>query len=67
MSPTKRLIARRTIIAAAVGAAGLALMSQAKADNETPLRGPYKIEDWGKTWLNPNKNRVLARDRKSVV
>jgi hypothetical protein len=24
-------------------------------------RGPYRIEDWGKTWLNPNKERVLAR------
>jgi hypothetical protein len=23
--------------------------------------GPYRIEDWGKTWLNPNKERVLAR------
>ena len=61
MSTTKRTIARRTIIAAAAGAAGLALTSQAKADDESPLRGPYKIEDWGKTWRNPNKDRVLAR------
>src|SRR5215472_7415467 len=37
------------------------LMSLPKADDESPIRGPYKIEDWGKTWLNPNKDRVLAR------
>ena len=36
-------------------------MSLPKADDESPIRGPYKIEDWGKTWLNPNKDRVLAR------
>jgi hypothetical protein len=25
------------------------------------MAGPYLIEDWGKTWLDPNKERVLAR------
>src|SRR5262249_57014802 len=30
-------------------------------DAESRPRGPYRIEDWGKTWLNPNKDRVLAR------
>jgi hypothetical protein len=29
--------------------------------DEVPVRGPYRIEDWEKTWLNPNKDRVLAR------
>jgi hypothetical protein len=27
----------------------------------TRQRGPYRIEDWGKTWTNPDKARVLAR------
>jgi hypothetical protein len=36
-------------------------MSTKRTDDESPLRGPHKIEDWGKTWLNPNKERVLAR------
>ena len=28
---------------------------------EEMMAGPYRIEDWGKTWLNPNKERVIAR------
>jgi len=32
-----------------------------KTSGELPVRGPYRIEDWEKTWLNPNKDRVLAR------
>src|SRR5215831_21240943 len=31
------------------------------AREEEVKAGPYRIEDWGKTWLNPNKERVLAR------
>ena len=61
MSAIKHSITRRTIVAAAAGAAGTAFVSAGKADDELPLRGPYRIEDWGKTWLNPNKDRVLAR------
>src|SRR5262249_2922322 len=30
-------------------------------DGSPKQRGPYRIEDWGKTWMNPNKARVLAR------
>ena len=53
---------RRDFFATATGAAGTLLMSSARADDELPKqRGPYRIEDWGKTWLNPNKARVLAR------
>ena len=61
MSTTIHSITRRSIIAAAAGATGTVLVSPVKADDELPLRGPYRIEDWGKTWLNPNKDRVLAR------
>ena len=62
MSMTNDVITRRTVFAAAAGAAGALLMSPVRADDELPQkRGPYRIEDWGKTWLNPNKERVLAR------
>src|SRR5262249_20904292 len=61
MSTIDRTIMRRSAIAAAAGAAGTVPMSAGKADDELPGRGPYRIEDWGKTWRNPNKARVLAR------
>src|SRR5262249_4352474 len=31
------------------------------ARGEEMMAGPYRIEDWGNTWLNPDKERVLAR------
>jgi hypothetical protein len=61
MSMTSHTITRRTVVAATAAAAGMVMPSQAKADDELPLRGPYRIEDWGKTWRSPNKARVLAR------
>ena len=61
MSTTIHSITRRNIIAVAVGVAGTVLVSPGKADDELPLRGPYRIEDWGNTWRNPSKARVLAR------
>jgi len=52
---------RRTVFATAKGAAGTLLMSPGRADEELPRqRGPYRIEDWGKTWINPDKARVLV-------
>jgi hypothetical protein len=62
MSTNNDLITRRTVFVTAAGAACTLLMPPARADDELPQRrGPYRIEDWGKTWLNPNKARVLAR------
>jgi hypothetical protein len=62
MSMTNDVITRRTVFAAAAGAAGALLVSPVRADDKLlQKRGPYRIEDWGKTWLNPNKERVLAR------
>jgi hypothetical protein len=56
------VITRRTVFVTAAGSASTLLMSPGRADDELPQqRGPYRIEDWGKTWLNPNKARVLAR------
>jgi ketosteroid isomerase-like protein len=60
MAMTEQTINRRTALAA-IGAIGMLPISNGKADDESPLRGPYKIEDWGKTWRKPNKARVLAR------
>jgi len=48
-------------IAKSTSTEAVATMSSVKTSHELPVRGPYKIEDWGKTWLNPNKDRVLAR------
>ena len=61
MRRAKHIIARRTIVATVAGTVATALVSPVKADDELPLRGPYRIEDWGKTWRNPSKERVLAR------
>src|SRR5262245_64661020 len=62
MSATRDIITRRAVVAAVAGAAGTLLASPLRADDELPQkRGPHRIEDWGKTWLNPNKDRVLAR------
>ena len=61
MSTTDDVITRRTVFVTVAGAACTLLVPPGKADDELPLRGPYRIEDWGKTWLNPNKDRVLAR------
>jgi hypothetical protein len=62
MSATDDFNMRRTVFATATGAAGTFLMSPGRADDElSKQRGPYRIEDWGKTWINPNKARVLAR------
>ena len=59
---TNDVITRRTVFAAAAGAAGALLVSPVRADDKLlQKRGPYRIEDWGKTWRNPNKERVLAR------
>jgi hypothetical protein len=61
MGMTNQAITRRTALSAAIGAIGTLPISNGKADDESPLRGPYKIEDWGNTWRNPSKARVLAR------
>jgi hypothetical protein len=62
MSTTTDVFTRRTVFVTAAGAACTLLMPPGRADDELPQqRGPYRIEDWGKTWLNPNKARVLAR------
>src|SRR5215813_2973973 len=62
MSITDEVITRRTVFVAVAGAACTLLVPPGRADDELPQqRGPYRIEDWGKTWLNPNKARVLAR------
>jgi hypothetical protein len=61
MAMTNQAITRRTALSAAIGAIGTLPISNGKADDESPLRGPYKIEDWGNTWRNPSKARVLAR------
>ena len=61
MYTSKHIIPRRAVVATAAGAVVTVLVSPGKADDELPLRGPYRIEDWGKTWLNPSKDRVLAR------
>ena len=60
MAMTEQTITRRTALTA-VGAIGMLPIANGRADDESPLRGPYKIEDWGNTWRNPNKARVLAR------
>ena len=50
MSATNDVTMRRTVFATATGAAGTLLMSPASADDESPKpRGPYRIEDWGRT------------------
>src|SRR5262249_39766686 len=59
--PVRASVAEHDCVVAAAGAIATVLPSPGKADDQQPLRGPYKIEDWGKTWLNPNKDRVLAR------
>jgi len=62
MSITDEVITRRTVFVAVAGAACTLLVPPGRADDELPQqRGPYRIEDWEKTWLNPNKARVLAR------
>ena len=61
MTMTSHNITRRTALAGAAAAIATLPISRAKADDETPLRGPYRIEDWGNTWRNPSKARVLAR------
>src|SRR5262245_36030662 len=61
MSTTDDVITRRTVFVTVAGAACMLLVPPGKADAELPLRGPYRIERWGKTWLNPSKDRVLAR------
>jgi hypothetical protein len=62
MSTTDEVITRRTVFVAVAGAACTLLVPPGRADDELPQqRGPYRIEDWGKAWLNPNKARVLAR------
>jgi hypothetical protein len=62
MSATNDVNVPRTVSATATGAADTLLMSPGRANDElVKQRGPYRIEDWGKTWLNPNKARVLAR------
>ena len=60
MAMTNQTITRRTALAAAIGAIGTLSILDGKAE-DAPLRGPYKIEDWGNTWRNPSKARVLAR------
>ena len=49
MAMTNQTITRRTALASAVGAIGTLAISNGKADDESPLRGPYKIEDWCNT------------------
>src|SRR5262245_25789839 len=59
MSATNDDNVRRTVSDTVTGVAGTLLMSPG---GESPKqRGPYRIEDWGKTWMNPNKARVLVR------
>ena len=60
MAMTNQTITRRTALAAAVGAIGTLAISNGKADDESPLRGPYKIEDWGNTWRNPAVSKHLG-------
>jgi hypothetical protein len=45
MATTNQAITRRTVLAAVVGAIGTLPISNGKADDESPLRGPYRIED----------------------
>src|SRR5262245_25294143 len=62
MSATNDVNVRRTVSDTVTGAAETLLMSPGRTDGESQKqRGPYRIEDWGKTWMNPNKARVLAR------
>ena len=61
MAMTNQAITRRTALSAAIGAIGTLPVSKGEADHESPLRGPYKIEAWGKPWRNASKARVLAR------
>src|SRR5262249_47635165 len=61
MSSTDDVITRRTVFVTVAGAACTLLVPPGKADDALPLRGPYRIEDWGKTGLTPSKARVLAR------
>src|SRR5262249_15553503 len=62
MSATNDVNVRRTVSDTVTGAADTLLMSPGRTDGESQKqRGPYRIEDWGKTWMNPNKARVLAR------
>src|SRR5262245_66246270 len=61
MSATNDINMRRAVSATATGAAGTLLMSPGKADDGSlKQRGPYRIEGWGKTWMNPSRERVLA-------
>ena len=62
MSATNDVNVRRAVSDTVTGAADTLLMSPGRTDGESQKqRGPYRIEDWGKTWMNPNKARVLAR------
>jgi SnoaL-like domain len=61
MAMTNQSIGRRTALTTAIGAIGMLPTLDGKADDQSTLRGPYKIEDWGNTWRNPSKARVLAR------
>ena len=61
MAMTNQTITRRSALAVATAAVAMLPILDGKADDESPLRGPYKIEDWGNTWRNPSKARVLAR------
>jgi len=62
MSATNDINVSRTVSDTVTGAADTLLMSPGRTDGESPKqRGPYRIEDWGKTWMSPNKARVLAR------
>src|SRR5262249_48456497 len=62
MSATNDVNVRRTVSDTVTGAADTLVMSPGRTDGESQKqRCPYRIEDWGKTWMNPNKARVLAR------
>jgi hypothetical protein len=62
MSATNDVSVHRAVSDTVTGAADTLLMSPGRTDGESQKqRGPYRIEDWGKTWMNPNKARVLAR------
>ena len=54
MSATNDVNVRRAVSDTVTGAAATLLMSPGRTDGESQKqRGPYRIEDWGKTWMNP--------------
>src|SRR5262245_43861155 len=62
MSATNDVNVRRAASDTVTRAADTPATSPATTDVESQKqRGPYRIEDWGKTWMNPSKARVLAR------